>query len=43
MSATYTFHSLDSMEKCPKCEEPLYVDGPGIVKCTTCDFTEDSF
>ncbi len=43
MSEIITFHDADIKQKCPKCGEELYISLPGILKCTLCDYEEDSF
>lgn len=43
MSQSFTFHDIDTVEKCPKCEEILYIVSPGVLRCTACDYQEDAF
>jgi transposase-like protein len=43
MSEIITFHTMDNKLKCPKCKEDLYIVLPGILRCTSCDYQEDSF
>ena len=43
MSEIITFHSEEAELKCPKCGESLYVVLPGILRCISCNYEEDSF
>ncbi len=43
MSEIITFHTTENTVKCPLCEEELYIVSPGILRCISCNYTEDSF